>query len=562
VALAGCAAGSPYFGKTTPPGSQRLVHSNGEEPNSLDPALAVGSNGETIVAALLDSLTALDPITLSPAAGLATHYEVDNRATRYTFFLRGHPKPRGIRLPNTDSLPAQFAAGHRAPPDTAPAFWSDSTPITARDFVYAWRRLVNPATGAWAAFYLAPIINAREIVNGAKSPDTLAARALDDLTFQFELAKPQPSFLRLLWQPFLAALPRHVIEAARRSARESSWTEPGTFVSSGPFVLKDWKPNDRVVVVKNPRYWEAESVAIEEIVFLPISNGVTNVNLYRTGVIHSMNPRLIPPLLAPRLINKRDFGTSPALRTVWYALNVTTAPLDRVLVRYALNVATDKLAIANFVGTGQKRANGIVPPMADYPSQQKLRVSIGGRDLDIFAFDVRAARDLLRSEGISRLDLSLVIPTRPRSREIAVIPQQQWREHLGIRLQLSEQEETVWEQTVIRKQYLHVVEDSWIALCDDPNDYLVGFGPAHNSVWTDLNFDREFTRANEMAEPAARLKALAACEAQLMKAMPIVPLFHDSWAYLEAPYVGGLTTTPFGHPRFKYARIETTWRPS
>src|SRR6476620_1045124 len=101
LALAGCAGASPYFGKTTPPGFQRLVYSNGEEPTSLDPAQCVGGNGDAIVAALLDSLTSLHPLTLEPAAGLATHYEADRRGFGYTFFLRGHPHPRAIRLPNT-----------------------------------------------------------------------------------------------------------------------------------------------------------------------------------------------------------------------------------------------------------------------------------------------------------------------------------------------------------------------------------------------------------------------------------------------------------------------------
>src|SRR5690348_14787213 len=95
LGLAGCADASLYFCKTTPPVQQRLVHSNGEEPSSLDPSQSVGGNGDNVVAALVDSLTSLHPFTLEPAAGLATHYEVDSRGVRYTFSLRGHPHPRG-----------------------------------------------------------------------------------------------------------------------------------------------------------------------------------------------------------------------------------------------------------------------------------------------------------------------------------------------------------------------------------------------------------------------------------------------------------------------------------
>ena len=143
--------------------------------------------------------------------------------------------------------------------------------------------------------------NADEITKGAKPPSTLAVRAIDDFTFEFELVAPISSFLKLLWQPLLAAVPRQSIEAARQRGREAAWTAPGTFVSSGPFLLREWKAHDRVVLTKNPQYWEADSVLTEEIVFLPLSSGTTNVNLYRAGVTQSINPRLIPPFLAPAL---------------------------------------------------------------------------------------------------------------------------------------------------------------------------------------------------------------------------------------------------------------------
>ena len=548
LALAGCAGASPYFGKTTPPTSQRLVYSNGEEPGTLDPAQSVGAASEIVMSALLDSLTSLDPLTLEPAAGLATHYDLDDGGTRYTFFLRGHRKPRGIRLPNTDSLPREISLGRRAPPDRIPALWSDGTPVTAHDFVYSWRRFVDPATAAPMAFYLAPL-------QGSNAPDTLAVRAIDDFTFQFELETPTPSFVKLLWQPFLAAVPRQSIKAARQ------WTTPAHYVSSGPFLLREWRPYDRIVLTRNPRYWETKSVAIEEIVFLPISNGTANVNLYKAGAMQSMDPRLIPPPLVAALAQKKDFVTAPALRTLWFLLNITTPPLDRLAVRYALNLATDKVAIAKFLGAGQKPANGIVPPLPGYPPLQKLGVSIGGRKLDLLAFDPGAARELLRAEGIADLELAITFPTLPNIREIAVILQRQWRECLGVRVNLLEQGEAEWLQNLGKKQYRHVTQDSWTARCADPTDYLALFGPPlHYSTWTDINFDRGFTEANRILDPDERMKALAACEAKLIGAMPVIPIFHDTWTYLESPYLRGLKPNPFAAPQFKYAWIDTNWR--
>lgn len=562
IALAGCAGASPYFGRTTPPGFQRLVYSNGEEPTSLDPAQSVGGNGDSIMAALLDSLTSLHPLTLEPAAGLATHYEVDTRSLRYTFFLRGHPHPRGIRLPNTDSLPPEFSRGRRAPPDGVPALWSDNIPVTAHDFVYAWCRIVDPATAAPLSFYLAPIGNAQDIVKGEKLPSALAVRALDEFAFQFDLVTPASWLPRLLWHSLLAAVPRHAVEAARQRGQPASWTSPSNSMSSGPFVLREWRPFERVLLRRNPRYWEADSVAIDELVFLPIANGTTNVNLYKAGEMQSMNPRLVPPLFIPALRRKKDFATSGSLRTFGYTFNVTKPPLDRLLLRYALSLATDKAAITSFLRAGQKPARGMVAPLPGYPPVQMLPVSVAGRTLDAMSFDPPAARELLRAEGLANLELSLIAVVRPRSKEIAEIVQKQWHEHLGIRLKVSFQEETVWEQTFIQKQYPQIIEDTWTMFVDDPYDFLIQVGPAHFYTWTDPAFDRAFNHANAIADPVRRMDAMAACEVQLMKAMPTVPIFHDTWAHLEAPYLHGLRPNPFGAPRFKYAWIDTNWRPS
>ena len=563
LALAGCGTASPYFGRTTPPGSQRLVYANGEEPSSLDPAQSVGGNGDNVIAALLDSLIALDPLTLEPAAALATHYAVDASGTRYTFFLRGHSGPRGIRLRDTDSLSSEFSSGRKAPAERIPALWSNGSPVTAHDFVYSWRRLADPATAAPMAFYLAPVVNADEVTKGAKPPSMLAVHAVDDFTFEFELVAPIQSFVKLLWQPLLAAVPRLSIEAGRKHGREGGWPLSGTFVSSGPFLLREWKARDRIVVSKNPLYWEADSVLTEEIVFLPLSSGTANVNLYRAGFTQSINPRLIPPLLAPTLASKKDFSTSPAFRTIWYSLDTTKPPLDRLLVRYALNLAIDKAAITSFLAAGQKPAHGVVPPMSGYPSLPALSVPIGGRQLNVLGFDPRAARELLGREGMAGMKLSMKIPARPRSRDIAPIIQRQWLQHLGIEVILSEVEETVWEQDLTFKRYGHVIEESWVAFCEDPSDFLTFFGPSRfaATTWTDPGFDRDFTAANRLPDPAERIRALAACEVQLIKAMPVIPIFHDSWAYLEAPFVRGVQPNPFGSPRFKYAWIDKRWRP-
>jgi ABC-type oligopeptide transport system substrate-binding subunit len=114
--------------------------------------------------------------------------------------------------------------------------------------------------------------------------------------------------------------------------------------------------------------------------------------------------------------------------------------------------------------------------MAGYPFIEALPVSIGGRELDLLAFNPRVARELLGRDGIASLELSVKVPARPRSREVALILQRQWHEYLGVRMNLLEVEETAWEQDLTFKRYSHLIEESWSAFCDDPNEFLTFFG--------------------------------------------------------------------------------------
>jgi ABC-type oligopeptide transport system substrate-binding subunit len=140
--------------------------------------------------------------------------------------------------------------------------------------------------------------------------------------------------------------------------------------------------------------------------------------------------------------------------------------------------------------------------------------------------------------------------------------QRQWREYAGVDVSLTEQGSAEWLQDMNDKRYRHVTQDSWTARCVDPADYLALFGPpAHYSAWTDTAFDSNFVEANRILDHSGRLRALAGCEAQLIRAMPVIPIFHDSWTYLAAPWLRGLTPNPFAAPQFKYSWIDTSWRP-
>src|SRR5262245_52722745 len=174
MTLASCAAGSPYFGNPNPPSGQHLAWAMAADSVTLDPALA-GALGEAqIVRTIFEGLTSLHPRTVEPMAGVATHYDVSADGTRFTLFLRGHLEPRGTPLPG---------AGRQ----NGPARWTDGLPVTAHDFVYAWRRVVDRSTASMYAYLLNCIQNADAIASGKLTPDSLGVRATGNFCLNVDL---------------------------------------------------------------------------------------------------------------------------------------------------------------------------------------------------------------------------------------------------------------------------------------------------------------------------------------------------------------------------------------
>ena len=564
LALAACGRGTGrYFGAPTPPSRQRLVFLNLSEPSSLDPALVSTSEEVNITRCLFEGLTRNDPLTLAPRAALATHYESDADGRLLTFYLRGHRNPRGVSLPGWEESDLR-----------QPARWSDGSPVTAHDFVYSWRRVIDPRTASPYANFLFYVKDAEAIYTGttARTKD-LAVEAPDDFTLKVELHSPVPFFLNIAATGSLAAVPRQAIEAVRNRGFESSWAQPGRVVVSGPFDLQEWRSYDRVVLRKNPAYYDATRVRLEEVSFIHVKNGVTNVNLYKAGEADSMAVSVLPPQFLPGLRGTQELQVRPALDSYYYALNVNKPPLDNLLLRYALNMAVDKKAIAEFAGAGRAAAVNFVPPMSSYRSPQQVVVSLGGRACNVLSYDPAIARELLAAAEFSggllpggrRLRINVSFPIRPLSRERAEILQQSWRRNLGIEASLTGVEFSVWTQVLASHDYQGAMEVDYCAPYADPDAFLSMFtsvSPINDPDWRNKVYDGMLVSANAEVDRAVRMQKLTECEEYLLRSMPVIPLYFDKWTYLQRPFVHGLETDPLAGLTFQSAWIDTNWRPS
>ena len=574
---------SPYFGRTTVPERQRLSYVLGAEPDSIDPAYYAGGFEGWVIASLFEGLTAYHPQTMEPIAALATHFEIaSGPSPGIVFFLRGHPLPRGNPLPDTGALGRQYQAGilkqdfsrgKSAPPASIAARWSDGSPVTAGDFVYSWRRLADPRTAAPYAYNLTKVRNADAIQAGKLPPDRLGVTAVNDYELLIETNGPPLSLLLLLAIPALAAVPRWVIERARSQGRESAWTDPERIVSNGAFRLTRRIPYERTIVARNQDYYEAGIVALDEIEFVPVSSGVTTANLYRSGDIHAMPGERLSPLLQPTLEGHRDFHVAPACFLICHLFNTRKAPFNNLLLRYAFNMATDKSAIARCYGAGRLPARNIVPPIAGYDAPQSLHVPIDGVTYDVLSYDPEAARALLAKagypNGLNRdgrpFRFEVLFPTLPHSRPIAEMLQQQWRRNLNVEPNLVMQEFTVWMESALSLQYSAIAEGGgWPDYLDPKGffDWFANGSPISATGYSDATFDRMLAEADGDADPAARMRKLAECERHLLTSMPLIPIYHNVWLYLQKPFVRGMEANALDKHPFKYVWIDTNWRPS
>ena len=527
------------------------------EPESLDPPLPGGAI-DSLVLSLFEGLTSLHPTTCEPMAALATHYQLSGSGTRYTFYLRGHPNPRGTRLPTSADLPTEYTRRCSAPPTTTAARWSDGRAITARDFVFSWRRALDPSLASPTAFLLHVVANAREVNAGKAKAEKLGIRAIDDFAFEVELEAPAQWFLEVASSRVACAVPQHVIGDFGKA-----WTDPAHMVSSGAFRLRDRRSYDRVVLEPNLLYYDSEQVAVRELVFLVLRDQGTLINLYRAGMV-AVAWSTIPAVL-PALRRMRDFQRHAFYASSFIAFNTASPPFNDVRVRYAFNMATDKQRIAALYGAGNTPARSVIPRSASYQPVEALQTDVDGINCDILAFDPGAARQQLRPvrERIPST-IRILSPNSPEAQLASQVLRSEWRMHLGIDLEITILDFPEWIARMIQGDFPHVAWSGSSAAYVDPMWFLDLFttGNGYGTQWADREYSALVARAKDSSDPAQRTGTLAECEKRLLRAMPVMPMDHWVTADLIKPYVRGLGSNLLDRKQLKYAWIDTNWRPS
>lgn len=482
--------------------ADRLNRGTASEPNTLDPQSAVGNSAATILYDLFMGLTTFDAAGKT-MLGVAATWAVSDDGTSYTFALRDDAR------------------------------WSDGRPMTARDFVYSGRRLVDPATGARFAAFFYPVKGARDIIRGRADPEQLGVYADDDRHVRYELVAPAAYFPQLLATNAAAPVPRHVIEEFGRQ-----WTRPGRMVSNGAYQLAEWIPQSYVRLDKNPEFFDAENVAIDSVYYYPTQNLATSLNRFRAGeldVILNFPPNEMEWLQE----NMADeLHVTPSLALYYFLINHRKPPFDDARVRKALSLSIDRVGlIEKLVNTGVTPAHRLSPDaLSAYkgPQPEWAQQPMGQR--------LAEARRLLAEAGFTRdspLSFTLKVDTLEESRKIAVALSAMWR-GIGVQATVENSDLSTLNKMARTGDY-EVMRYAWFAPYDDPETFLSLLetgNPNNLTGYSRTEYDALLREARRTLDGAARSRLLNRAEGMALEDFPVIPLYFYAGRRLVSTRVG------------------------
>jgi len=502
---------------------QKTSFNAGAEPKTLDPALSTGVPESHIQTALFEGLTRIgEGEKVMP--GIAETWTQNTDGTVITFKLRD-------------------------------AKWSNGDAITAEDFKYAWLRALSPELASEYSYQLYYIKGAEDYNSKKGTAEAVGLKVVDPKTLEVTLAAPTPYFIALTSFHTLYPVNKKAIEANK------DWSlKAETFVSDGPFKMKEWKHNDQVVVVKNENYWDAKNVKMAEVDFNLLEDAKAALTAFEAGQLDGTDN--IPTEDIDRLKASKVLKSAPYIGTYFYRFNVTKKPFDDVKVRKALTMAINRQTLIDkVVKGGQKPALAFTPPgMVDVEAGKDFR-TVGG---DFIKEDVTEAKKLLAEAGYPDgknwpADATILYNTSSNHKLIAEAIQNMWKTNLGIDVKLRNEEWAVYLESQKKLNY-NISRAGWIGDYSDAMTFMDMFvtgGGNNETGWSNAEYDKQIkTIANKSGDQKVRIPAMHAAEKVLMDEMPIMPIYYYVNNFVLKDGIKGAFRSSLGPIDFKYASVE------
>ena len=501
-----------------PPGTQlaakqELVRNNGSEVETLDPNVAESVPANNVTRDLFEGLTAVrsDGETVP---GVAEKWEMKDPTT-WIFHLRKNAK------------------------------WSNGEAVTAADFVFSSQRLVDPKTASpYANTYGMFLLNGTEIVAGKKPVASLGVTAMDANTLQIKTPYPVPFLPDLMTNTNFGPINKTAMEKNGKD-----WTKPGKLVSNGAFMLKDWQVNNRLVLAKNPNYWNAAYVQLNQVTYLPIEDENTDVKQYESGGNDWVYQLPSGTFARYKQEYPNEMRAAPMLGLRYYSFNNKDPLLKDVRVRKALSMVIDRDILAQRVtADGQIPAYGVIVK--------------GVKGADVSAYDwaswpmakrVEEAKKLLAEAGVKPgTKLQFAMNTSEYHKKMAIFAASEWKSKLGLDTDIQAMEFKV----LLKKRHdgdYQIARNGWVADYNDASTFLtlVQCGSEQNDNQAcNPKADALMREASNSSDPATRLKLQTESGKVAMEDYPMLPLLQYTLVRLVKSYVGGYSTkNPMDHYR-------------
>ncbi|MDB5460409.1 MAG: peptide transporter substrate-binding protein [Caulobacteraceae bacterium] len=510
AALGALMASSCDSGGSRPPcPAGKLCYERGNviDPLTLDPLKATTVNEDHLLGDMFTGLVQYDPMG-EPAPGMATSWKTSADGLTWTFHLRD-------------------------------AKWSDGAPLTSDDFVYSLRRLMDPKFASEYAYILYMITNA-EAVNGGKLPLTaLGVDAPDAHTLRIHLTHPVPYLLRVATHETMYPVPRHVIEKYG-----DQWTDPRHWVSNGPYIIKSWVLGDRIHAVRNPYFYDAKSVCIDEVNYHPGSDAIAVERAVRRGEIDSAND-----IQSNRIAYLRRPDQIPAyvhvktwLGTTFLGFNPNAVPAFKdIRVRQALTMAIDRDFITNkLMRGGQLPAYTFVPPgVASYPGSEPPHWA--GWSLERRQTEARRLMALAGYTPQHPLKFEFKMRNTNDPQLIYPAVQADWRA-IGAEASLYPEESQIAYSDYSARNF-QAADIAWIADYNDPMTFLYLMksttGPQNYTDYKNPAYDALLDQADHEVDIVRRGQDLAKAEHMAMEDATIAPIFFYVSKNLVSPKITG-----------------------
>lgn len=495
------------------------------EPFSLNPGLANDSTSSNVLLQTFEGLTRIDKDG-EPQPAMAEDIQVSDDQLTYTFKIRED------------------------------ATWTNGDPVTAQDFVYAWKWALDPANQSQYAYQLYYVKGAEAANTGEGSLDDIGVKAVDEKTLEVTLNNPTPYFLQLT--AFYTYFP---VNSTIAEANPDWYKDAGDdYVSNGPFKMVEWNHAESIKLEKNEDYWDADTVKLETIEMAMVEEATTALSMFDNDELdwNGLPFDSVPTDSMQALKDNGTLNTQATAGTYWYKFNTEVEPLNNVNIRKALTYAINRQAIVEQISQG-----GQIPAMAAVPPSMFAENEEGYFNDN----DVEAAKAALE-KGLEELGYSDVseLPTIALSyntdeghAKIAQAIQDMWKTNLGIDVKLSNEEWAVYIDKLHSGDY-QIGRMGWLGDFNDAINFLELYrdkdGGNNDTNWENAEFKQLLIDSQKETDADKRTQMLKDAEAILMDELPIAPIYFYTNTWVQKENLKGVVISGLGDAQLKWAYFE------